>query len=230
MKRWFQSITSYRFWQLLQPFLYMELQVSYKRYHYTNIISNFWASIWLRIRVGQSQCLTSTNISCTQGSYRGQYDTIETRLLFSMNFTCHGTIVGWTVTGDKTQGRTQYPKLQVWRPDRSQRSDYYYKPGQDIPVNPDGPACEIVTKTCDQIFQCRLRAANQVSVQPGDILGVELPQLTSSGFHLYFISIPGTQDHYIYRQQLSSSVHTSSHLIWQLDDQLLISVEVESGE
>ena len=182
--------------------------------------------------VGQFQCLTSTNISCTAGSYRGRTDTIETRLLFSMNFTCHGTIVGWTVTGEKVQGKTQYPELQVWRADPSQGSDYYYKPGADIPVNPEGPVslCEIVTQTCRQIFQCRLTAANQVSVQPGDILGVELPQTTNSGFHLYFISIPDTQDHYIYRQQLSSSVHTSSHLIRQMDDQLLISLEIESGE
>ena len=104
------------------------------------------------------------------------------------------------------------------------------KPGRDIPVDPEGSACDIVTQTCNQIFQCRLRAANRVSVQPGDVLGVELPQLTKSGFDLFFISIPRTQDHLIYRQQLSSSVHTSSHLIRQLDDQLLISLEIQPGE
>ena len=182
------------------------------------------------IYVGQSQCLTSTNVSCTEGSYRGRFDTIETRLLFSMNFTCHGTIVGWTVTGERVQGKTQYPELQVWRANSSRGLNYYYKPGQDIPVNPEGSACEIVTKTCGQIFQCRLRADYQVSVQPGDILGVELPNVTISGFHLYFISIPGTQDHYIYREQLQSSIDISSHLIRQLDDQLLISLEIEPGK
>jgi hypothetical protein len=147
-----------------------------------------------------------------------------------MNFTCHGTVVGWTVTGERVQGGTQYPEFQVWRADPSQGSDYYYKPGQDIPVNPEGSECEIVTKTCGQIFQCRLRAANQVSVQPGDILGVELPPTNINGFHLYFISIPGTQDHYIYRQQLQSSVNSSSHLFQQFDDQLLISLEIEPSE
>lgn len=180
--------------------------------------------------VGHFQCLASTNISCTQGDYRGRFDTVETRLIFSMSFTCHGTILAWTVTGRKMENRTQYPELQVWRADPSQGLDYYYKPGQDIPVNPDGPACERVTQTCDQIFQCRLREANQVSVEPGDILGVEIPQLTNSGFLLYFISVPGTQDHYIFRQQLSSSVITSSNHIRQTDDQLLISLEVEPGE
>ena len=138
--------------------------------------------------------------------------------------------MGWTVSGERVQGRTQYPELQVWRANSSQGSDYYYKPGQDIPVNPEGPACEIVTKTCGQIFQCRLRVANQVSIQPGDVLGVELPQVTVSGFHLYFIFIPGTQDHYIYRRQLKSSVHTSSYTLRQSGDQLLISLEIEPGE
>ena len=147
-----------------------------------------------------------------------------------MNFTCHGTIVGWTVAGERVQGRTQYPELQVWRADPSRGLDYYYKPGQDIPVNPEGPACDIVTKTCGQIFQCRLRVANQVSVQPGDVLGVELPQVTVSGFHLHFISIPGTQDHYIYRRQLQSSVHTSSYTLRLSADQLLISLEIKPGE
>ena len=148
-----------------------------------------------------------------------------------MNFTCHGTIVGWTVTGVKLQGATEYPELQVWRADASQGPDYYYKPSQDIPVNPDsGSACELVTQTCDRVFQCRLREANRVSVQPGDILGVELPQTLNSAFHLSFASIPGTQDHYIFREQLPSSVRTSSRLIQQLDDQLLISLEIESGE
>ena len=180
--------------------------------------------------VGQFQCLTSTNISCTEGTYRGRHDTIETRLLFSMNFTCHGTIVGWTVTGERIDGRTQFPELQVWRANVSQGSDYYYKPGKDIPVDPEGSVCEIVTQTCGQIFQCRLTAANRVQVQPGDILGVELPQETNSGFHLFFISIPGTQDHFIYRARLSSSVHTSNHQIRQLDDQLLISLEIEPGK
>ena len=146
-----------------------------------------------------------------------------------MNFTCHGTIVGWTVTGERVQCKTQYPEFQIWRADPSQGSDYYYKPGQDIPVNPDGSACEIVTKTCGQIFQCTLRADYQVSVQPGDVLGVELPPSNSSGFYLYFISIPGTQNHYIYREQLQSSVNISSRLIQQLDDQLPISLDIEPG-
>ena len=178
--------------------------------------------------VGQLQCLSSTNLSCTEGRVRGLSDSIETRLLFSANFICPGTIVGWTVAGRRGEGM-QYPQLQVWR-ENSSRSDYYDKQGRDIQVDAEGSACELITQTCGQIFQCRLREANQVAVQRGDILGVELPPLTSSsGFELFFISIPNTQDHSIFRKQLGSSVHISERSFHHLDDQLLISLEIEQG-
>ena len=180
---------------------------------------------------GQLQCLTSTDLSCTEGTVRGLNDTIETRLLFSMSFTCLGTIVGWTVAGRMGEG-TQYPKLQVWRGNSSQCDDCYYKPGQDIPVDIEGSACDIITQTCGQIFQYRLTAANQVPVQPGDILGVELPPLDDNGFELLFTSVPNTQDHFIFRYQLSSTVQVtreSGRSFQHLDDQLLVSLEINPG-
>ena len=119
-----------------------------------------------------------------------------------MGFTCPGVIVGWTVAG-RRGGRTQYPKLQVWREDCSRR-DYYNKQGQEIQVDAEGTACETITQTRDQIFQCRLRAANQVPIQRGDILGVELPPTTSSsGFELFFTTLDSNkQNHFIFRRQL----------------------------
>ena len=183
------------------------------------------------IHTGQLQCLTSTALSCTGGLVKGRSNTIETRLLFSVNFTCPGTIVGWTVAGRKREG-LQYPKLQVWR-ENSSLTDYYNKQGQDIQVDAEGSACELITQTCGQIFQCRLTAANRVSVQRGDILGVELPPMTSSsGFDLFFISAPNVQNHYVFRRQLSSSVRIESEAgnSFQLhDDQLLISLEINQG-
>ena len=177
--------------------------------------------------------MTSTALSCTGGSARGlsRADEIETRLLFSVNFTCPGTIVGWTVAGRKREG-SQYPKLQVWR-ENSSLTDYYNKQGQDIQVDAEGSACELITQTCGQIFQCRLTAANRVQVQPGDILGGELPSRTSSsGFELFFISAPNVQNHYVFRRQLSSSVHIQfvhEHSFLHQGDQLLISLEINQG-
>lgn len=149
-----------------------------------------------------------------------------------MKFTCSGTIVGWTVAGRQRGGGTQYPKLQVWREDSSRR-DYYNKQGRDIQVDAQGSACELITQTCGQVFQCRLRSTNRVTVQSGDILGVELPPKdNSSGFDLYFISVPNTQDHYIFRRQLDSSVRIEfvfEHSFRHLEDQLLTSLEIEQG-
>jgi hypothetical protein len=182
----------------------------------------------LNIHVGQLQCLSSTNLSCTEGLARGLTYSIETRLLFSVNFICPGTIVGWTVAGRRGEG-TRYPKLQVWREDSSRRG-YYDKQDQDIQVDAQGSACELITQTCDQIFQCRLKATNRITVQRGDILGVELPTFTSSsGFELFFISVPSTQDHYIFQKQLGSSVRISERSFRHLEDQLLISLEIEQG-
>ena len=149
-----------------------------------------------------------------------------------MRFTCPGVIVGWTVAGRRGRG-TQYPKLQVWREDGSQR-DLYNKQGGEIQIDAGGTACETITQTCGQIFQRRLREVNQVSVQPGDILGVELPAVTSSsGFDLFFISVPNTQDHYIFRRQLLSSsvriIDEPHHSFRHLDDRLLISLEINQG-
>ena len=190
------------------------------------------------IYTGQLQCLTSTNLSCTsEGSARGLSGTIliETRLLFSMNFICSGTIVGWTVAGKMGEGAL-YPELQVWRANSSQGDNYYYKPGQDIPIVFEGPgsACELVTQTCGQIFHCRLSLDNHVPVQAGDILGVELPPLNNSGFQIFFIdSVPDTQNHFIFRRQLSSTV-TIEEVTGQsfpiIQDQLLVSVEINPGE
>ena len=183
---------------------------------------------------GQFQCLTSTNLTCTSEGYvRGLDDTIETRLLLSVAFTCNGTIVGWTVAGMMGQG-VIYPALQVWRANRSQGHNNYYKPSQDIPIAFQGSACVIITQTCGQLFHCRLSPSNQVPVQVGDILGVELPPLTNSGFQLFFIeAVPNTQNHFIFRHQLSSTVTTeavSGQSFPAFNDQMLISLEVNPGK
>ena len=80
-------------------------------------INNLWTyyeshGLFFKPHVGQLQCLTSTYLSCSGGLVKGRDDTIETRLLLSMRFTCLGVIVGWTVAR-RRGGGTQYPKLQV---------------------------------------------------------------------------------------------------------------------
>ena len=182
---------------------------------------------------GQLQCLSSTYVSCTDGTFRGRFDTIETRLIFSMNFTCSGVIIGWTVSGRARVG-TQFPKLQVWRANSSQGPDFYFKPEKDIQVDAEGTACEILTKTCGQIFQCRLSNDHQVSVQSGDILGVELPPLNDGAFDLFFlINRPDLrQNHFVFRQQLSSTVRIVRQpglSFYQREDQLLLNLELSLG-
>ena len=129
---------------------------------------------------------------------------------------------------------TQFPKLQVWRANSSQGPDFYFKPGKDIQVDAEGTACEILTKTCGQIFQCRLSKDHQVSVQSGDILGVELPPLNDSAFELFFLinRLDLRQNHFVFRHQLSSMVHigrTTAHSFYHRGDQLLLNLELSLG-
>ena len=140
---------------------------------------------------------------------------------------------GQLATGRASEG-TQFPKLQVWRANSSQGRHFYFKPGNDIQVDAEGTACELLTKTCGQIFQCRLSNDHQVSVQSGDILGVELPPLNDSAFELFFlINRPDLmQNHYVVRQQLSSTVRigiTTAHSFYHRGDQLLLTLELSLG-
>ena len=143
-----------------------------------------------------------------------------------MQFSCSGTVVGWTVSGRSGSG-TKFPNLQIWR--RNDTNQYlYHATGQEIQIDAEGSTCETITQTCDQIFQCRLSRANRVSVQSGsDIIGVELPPLEDQAFELLFIAAPQSQ--YVWRQEIT----TSSLRIGSQDiivrDALLLSLDVKSG-
>ena len=180
--------------------------------------------MYVYIGPDQLVCLQSTKVSCTEGFAQGLPSSIETRLIPVMAITCNGTVIGWTVSG-RMGGGTQFPKLQFWR---SSNQQDYRKRGEDIPVNPrNRSTCEVITQTCGQVFQCSLTTAAQVSVQPGDILGVELPPENNRGFEILFEF--GTQQQHVYRQQLSSTARISSSNFYVLH-QLLASVQINTGE
>ena len=136
------------------------------------------------------------SLSCRDGiSDRGLDDGIETRIIKGMEFTCHGTIVGWSVTGTVGQG-TQYPMLQVWRANTTVPGEYY-KPDQDISMEGSFSSPPV---DCG-IFEHTLDEAAQVSVQPGDIIGIELPPGEDQAFDI-LLDTGGGPLNYVYRQRL----------------------------
>ena len=171
--------------------------------------------------------MTFSQLSCSQGSDRGlgtDFNSSEARLIPGMEFSCTGTLVGWTVSGRNYSGRA-YPKLQIWRRSNTDRN-VYFKNGPEIQIDAQGSACERITNVnCNREFHCRLSPANYVSVLSGsDIIGVVLPPLYDQGFELLFIE--NGQPHYVWRQELNTSSIRIGGQDLTVSDYLLLSVDV----
>ena len=104
-----------------------------------------------------------------------------TILIPEMNFTCSGTVVGFTVGGWQAKGEED-PLIQIWRENLSHPNQgVYYKKAADIAIN--GTVCEngrLSREPQARVFHCNLSELFQVSVQPGDILGLKIPPLNDS--------------------------------------------------
>ena len=129
-----------------------------------------------------------------------------TVLIPDMNFACNQTIVAFTVTAINHLGRDQDPMIQFWRENGSQPGNYY-KTGYPIPVNlnsivrADGlPTQSVATRT----YFCILNKEYQISVQSGDILGLEIPPANVVDFDLLFTK--GGPINYVFKQPLSSTI------------------------
>ena len=136
--------------------------------------------------------------------------------------------MGFTVTGRARNGKMD-PKIQIWRENKAQCGTYY-KPVADIVI--ERTSCNNFTTLSDpsqavKTYLCSLKTSAVVSVQPGDILGIELPPRNDSDFELYF-TIGGTMN-YIFQQQLSSTVQLATRVSVS-EDLPQIKLDVLSGE
>ena len=110
-----------------------------------------------------------------------------------MNFTCSGTIKKVTVTGKKLDDSQRKPiKLQIWRLENATEWGRYHR------IN----NIELLSSICrmDMLkkimmfprvgineYECTLKN-RQMSVKPGDILGIELPPKPKTNFELYSVT------------------------------------------
>lgn len=99
----------------------------------------------------------------------------------------------------------QSPKIKIWRESKTE-SGIYYRHGPDIPVVGDSSVC-IRHHLGGGLFWCTLNETWQVSVQPGDILGLELPPENDDDFDIYFKS--GGPQNYVFEGQRDCSVDIS---------------------
>lgn len=178
----------------------------------------------LSVILGQEDvCSAAVTVMCSGNEDDwGRKDTFETRLIPAMTFNCHGTITGWRVAGTVGQG-TKFPRVQIWRRNTTMSEGYYMS--QSISMAGTVSSMEV---DC-AIFNHNLDEGARVSVQPGDILGIELPPSNDQAFDiLYKTSAPLN---YVYRKQLPATTNLqNSDLFAILKDQPLIDFNIIPGK
>lgn len=138
-------------------------------------------------------------------------------LIPEMNFTCNGSIVGYTVAGPIMRN----PEIQVWRETShsSQSGVHYIKIGSKQ-IDIDNNFCTAV----GGLVKCRLSLMNGISVQSGDILGFKLPHNSK----LVVATATKAPTNYVFREGISSPVSLADNIS---SPELLpqITLEIESG-
>ena len=128
-------------------------------------------------------------------------------LIPDMNFTCNQTIVALTVVVIIHLRGVQNPMIQIWRENRSQPGNYY-KIECPIPVTSSTVVCpDGVSAVADRTYFCILSREYQISVQPGDILGLEIPSTINADTDLLFTR--GGPINYVFDSRLNSTVDLS---------------------
>ena len=150
------------------------------------------------------------------GGY-GVNGTIVGLIIPEMNFTCNQTrLAGFTFSGkDQRKGEEQDPMIQIWRENGCQLGTYY-RTGPPIPIHFPGDnsrkVCAdgaIKLKMISRTYWCILREDFQITIQPGDILGLELPSPSDDDFELFFTS--GGPTNLVFHQPLNTTVNLSNH-------------------
>ena len=150
-----------------------------------------------------------------------------TILIPEMNFTCSGTVVGFTVGGRQVNGEED-PLIQIWRENLSHPDPgVYYKIATDITIN--GTVCEngLSEESGTSVFHCNLSESFHVSVEQGDILGLEIPPLNNDDFLVYFAHTTKGPLNYVFDSQLLASPISLSNAssVNQLLPQLTLQIE-----
>ena len=126
----------------------------------------------------ESSCIRGfPDVPVSEVGSRTTTNMITLRLIPEMNFTCTASVVGLIVSG-RDLGGSPHSRVQIWRKSASISQSFgrYYKVG-NVPVH-DG-SCVAMREIVGDTHWCILQDNFRVSVQPGDILGLELPATNS---------------------------------------------------
>ena len=130
-----------------------------------------------------------------------------TLLIPEMNFTRNASIVGFIVTGRSLSGGS-HSKVQFWRMNNSQNSAAYYRVGNvSLHVHTSSGGVCITRTVVGNTLLCILHDNLQVSIQPGDIFGLELPRTGTD--EIWFTN--GGPVNHVFEHQLGSYANLSDN-------------------
>ena len=101
-----------------------------------------------------------------------------------MNFTCSGKIIKWRAAGELSGQMNDNTKLRIWRKLANQPG--FYSSTQLTIALGTCPNNQTVDTINTNVHECELASESQVPVQPGDIIGLEIPRSTRRVFTPYF--------------------------------------------
>ena len=136
----------------------------------------------------------------------GYSNSTVTVLIPDMNFTCSGTLAGFTFAGINRNEGHQDPQIQIWR----EKPGGYYELGHAIAVNisKEDIVCAdglIRPKAGSRILRCILNEDFQLAIQARDMLGLELPPMYDNDFDILFTRGRGPNN-YVFHRSLNSTV------------------------
>ena len=149
------------------------------------------------------QCTLDDCRTREEGGSRG-----ITLIIPDMNFTCSGTVTGWRAAGEiRTQGNAETNSvLSIWRERSNEPGTYDRIDGIELGIcGNEDPAPSVMGMS--NVYDCSLPQSERVSVQPGDVVGVELPGKIRVRFRLYFDN-SGRSTNYIFSEQSQISLAT----------------------
>ena len=128
---------------------------------------------------------------------------MTTLLIPEMNFTCNTSVVGLIVSGTDLNN-DPHSQVQIWRKSSSQSSGSYYQVGS-VPIHDD--TCVAMQEIASDTYWCILHDNFRVSVQPEDILGLELPATDDD--EIFFINRGPTNYIFRHSNRLDSDTNLS---------------------
>ena len=168
----------------------------------------------------------STVSECTSGcsAPRATGNTVITRIIPDMTFNCTGTVVKWRAAGFY-DGRSVNAMLGVWR-ERSSDAGTYDK-AATVELGTCGNVGQATPVTgLSNVYECTLPESLRVSVQPGDIVGIEIASNSVYNFRLYFDDTNGGPTNYEFDGQFPTITLSQRARISQDQPQISLTVEM----